>query len=354
MNSLDFIPRNFKLYRFPGVDVPLLDQSVASDHDKQFPLGVVPVLAFGNTGLRDIDAHLSTVSSVYQLGERATVVYVHLQSILKLVRRQIGQVQGIQLLGKAAVRHLGHHERSRLCLELLQQVPDLAQCDLVCHRNAAVATVCFQNSLYPVKFTVLLLAFQQVEHSFYKVVDVQQLQLGAAVVDGERLIVGNRPAEGTDGTVVFRAAVAHQVHKAIDSHLCAGFLGVVEEQLLASFLATAILAVSEASSQRGLNGRRQHDGCLVVVLFQAVQQIRSKTEVAFHEILRVFRTIHPCQIEHEVCLLAVLVQLRLGRIQIVLVDFFNIQCRAGLIFPIPDVFQVVAQGSSHHALGTCD
>ena len=62
----------------------------------------------------------------------------------------------------------------------------------------------------------------------------------------------------------------------------------------------------------------------------------------------------PELIEHEVCFLAVLVQLRRGGIQIILVDFFNIQCRAGLILPIPDVFQVVAQGGSYHALGTCD
>ena len=90
VDSLDFIPRNFKLYRFPGVDVPLLDQAVASDHDKEFPLGVVPVLAFGNTGLRDIDAHLSTVSSVYQLGKGTSVVHVHLQGILEFVGGQIG------------------------------------------------------------------------------------------------------------------------------------------------------------------------------------------------------------------------------------------------------------------------
>ena len=90
------------------------------------------------------------------------------------------------------------------------------------------------------------------------------------------------------------------------------------------------------------------------MLFQAIQQVGCKAEVALHEIFRVLRTIHASQIEHKVRLLAVLVQLCRSRIQIVLVDFFNIQCRAGLVFPIPDVFQVVAQGGSHHALGTCD
>ena len=92
----------------------------------------------------------------------------------------------------------------------------------------------------------------------------------------------------------------------------------------------------------------------LLVLFQAVQQVRCKAEVALHEVFRVLRAIHACQIEHEVCLLAILVQFFRGRAQVILVDFFNIQCRAGLILPIPDVFQVVTQGGSHHALGTCD
>ena len=279
---------------------------------------------------------------MYQLGKGTTVVHVHLQGILELVCGQIGQVQGVQFFCKRAIRHFRHHERSRLCLELLQKIHDFAQRDLVGHGDAAVTTICLQNSLHTIKLTVLLLTFQQVKHSLYQIVDVQQF------------VIGNRPAEGADGTVVLGAAVSHQVHETVDSYLCSGLLSILEEQLLASLLAAAVLAVAEATSQRGLNGRRQHDGCLVVVLFQAVQQIRSKTEVALHEIFRVLRTIHTCQIEHKVRLLAVLVQLLRGGIQIILVDFFNVQCRAGLVFPIPDVFQVVAQGGSHHALGTCD
>ena len=314
----------------------------------------MPVLSLGDSGTADVDAHLPTVSGMNQFRERTTVVHVHFQSVFKFVCGQIGQVQGVKLLGKGAVRHFRHHERSRLCLKLLQQIHDLPQRDLVGHGNAAVATVCFQNSLYTVKFTVLFLAFQQVKHPFYQVVDVQQLQLGATVVDGEGLIVGNCPAEGADGTVVLGAAVSHQVHKTINRNLSPSLLSILEEQFLASLLAASVLAVAETTSQRGLNGRRQHDGCLVVVLFQAVQQIRCKAEVSLHEVFRVLRAIHACQIEYEVCFLAVLVQLRRGGIQIILVDFFNIQCRASLVLPIPDVFQVVAQGGSHHALGTCD
>ena len=212
------------------------------------------MLPLGDARAADVDAHLPTVSGMNQFRERTTVVHVHLQGILKLVRWQIGQVQRIQLLGKRAVRHFRHHERSRLCLELLQQVHNFSQRDLVGHGNTAVATVCFQNSLYTVKLTVLLLAFQQVEHSFYQVVDVQQLQLSAAVIDGEGLVIGNRPAEGADGTVVLGAAMSHQIHETVDGNLCSGLLSILEEQLLARLLAPAVLAVAETTSQRRLNG----------------------------------------------------------------------------------------------------
>ncbi len=202
MDSLDLIPGNLKLHRFPGVDIPFLNQAVTGDHNEQLPLGVVPVLPLGDSGTADVDAHLPAIGGVYQLGKGTTVVHVHLKGVLKLVRGKIGQVQGVQFLSERAFRHLRHQERSRLCLELLQQIHNFPQRNLVGHGNAAVATVCFQNSLHTVKFTVLLLAFQQVKHSLYQIVDVQQFQLGTAVVDSEGLVIGDRPAEGADGTIV--------------------------------------------------------------------------------------------------------------------------------------------------------
>ena len=155
---------------------------------------------------------------------------------------------------------------------------------------------------------MLLLAFQQVEHSLHQIVNVQQLQFRVAVVDGKGFVVGNRPAEGADGAVVLGAAVTHQIDKTVDGNLCPGLLSIPEEQLLASLFAATILAVAEASSQGGLDGGGQHDGGLVVVLFQAVQQVGGKAEIALHEILRILRAVHPRQIEHEICLPAVFVQ----------------------------------------------
>ena len=174
MDSLNLVPGNFKLYRFPSVDVPFLNQAMTCDHNEKLPLGVVPVLSLGDARTADVDAHLPAIGGVYQLCKGTTVVRIHLEGVLKLVGGQIGQIQGVQLLGKRAVRHFRHHQGGGLCFELLQQVYNLAQRDLVGHGDAAVATICFQNGLHTVKFTVLLLALQQVKHSFYEIIDVQQ------------------------------------------------------------------------------------------------------------------------------------------------------------------------------------
>ena len=135
------------------------------------------------------------------------------------------------------------------------------------HGNAAVAAIRFENRFHAIELTVLLLTFQQVKHTFYQVIDVQQLQFCTPIIDRKRFIVGNRPAEGADGAVILGAAVAHQVHKAVDRHLCPNLLSILEEQFLASLLAATILAVAKTTSQRSLNGGGQHDGRLVIVLF---------------------------------------------------------------------------------------
>ena len=353
MDRLDLIPGNLKLHRLAGVDVPLLNQAVTGHDDEQFPLGVVPVLALGDAGAADVDGHLAAVGGVDELGKGAPVVRVHFQGILEFVGGQIGQVQGIQLLGKAAIGHFRHHQGRRLRLELLQQVHDFSQGDLVGHGDAAVASVGLQDGLYALELAVLLLVFQQVEHALHQVVDVQQLQLRAAVVNGEGFIIGNCPTEGGDGAIVLGAAVAHEVDEAVDGHFGPGLLGVGEKELLPCLLAAAILAVAEAPSQGSLDGGGQHNGRLVPMLFQAVQQIRSKTEIALHEVFRVLRAVDTGQVEDEVGFPAICVQFFRSRVQIVFVNLVNMQSGAGLVFAVPDVFQVVAQGGSHHALGTC-
>ena len=353
VDALDLFPADLKLHRFAGRDVTLLNQPVAVHHDELLPLAVVPVLALGDAGLADIDAHLTAVSGMHQLCEAASVVAVHLHRVLELVRRQIAQIQAEQLLGKAAFRHLRHEQRRGLLLELLQQVDDLTQRSLVRHRDNAVAAICPQHRLQPVIFAVLLLSLQQVEHALHQIVDVQQLQLRAAVVDREGLVIRHRPAEGADRTVVLRAGMAHQVREAIDSDLRAGFRPVIKEQLLARLLAAAILAVI-AANQRRLDGRGQHDRGLVAVLFQRIQQQRRKAEVALPEIRRVGGAVHSGKVEHEIGLGAEGIQFLLRVVDVILVDFINVDVRARAVLAVTDGFEVVAKCRSDHALRAGD
>ena len=57
VHSLDPVTAHFKFYHFVRLagsricsDPALLDQAVAGNHDEEFPLGIVPVLAFGDAG----------------------------------------------------------------------------------------------------------------------------------------------------------------------------------------------------------------------------------------------------------------------------------------------------------------
>ena len=47
----------------------LLDKPVTADYDEKFPLGIVPVLTFGDTWFADVDRYLATVECVDELGE---------------------------------------------------------------------------------------------------------------------------------------------------------------------------------------------------------------------------------------------------------------------------------------------
>ena len=63
VDALDVVARDLELDDLPFgvVEVALLDEAVATDHDEEFPLGVMPVLTLGDARLGDVDAYLATV-----------------------------------------------------------------------------------------------------------------------------------------------------------------------------------------------------------------------------------------------------------------------------------------------------
>ena len=222
-------------------------------HDELLPLAVVPVLALGDTGLADVDAHLPAVGGMHQLREAAARVYVHLERVLEFVGREVCEVEREQLFRERPIRHLRHQQRRGLRLEFLQEIDDLAQRDLVRRGHIAVAAVYLFDWVKAVILTALLLAFQQVEHALDEVIYIEQLQLRGTVVDGERLVVGHCPAEGGYSGIVLRAAMPHEVREAVDRHLHAVLFPIAKEQLLPRQLGFAIVALVVTPDERRLN-----------------------------------------------------------------------------------------------------
>ena len=63
VDALDVVASDFELddFAFGVVEVALLNEAVVRDHNEELPLGVVPMLAFGDTGVADEDANYYAV-----------------------------------------------------------------------------------------------------------------------------------------------------------------------------------------------------------------------------------------------------------------------------------------------------
>ena len=62
MDGLYLVAGNLKLDHLIRADFALLNEAVAGHHNKELPLGVVPVLALGDAGLRDVSADTKAAS----------------------------------------------------------------------------------------------------------------------------------------------------------------------------------------------------------------------------------------------------------------------------------------------------
>ena len=89
----------------------------------------MPMLTLGNAGLADIDTKLPVIGGFQKLGEGAAVVTVHLERELEVLRRQIAQIEAVELLRKAAVGDTRDDQGVVLRLELMQQIDNLAEGD---------------------------------------------------------------------------------------------------------------------------------------------------------------------------------------------------------------------------------
>mgnify|MGYP006924771117 CR=1 FL=1 len=255
VDGFDFIPGDFKFDCLSGIDISFLNKAMTGNDDEDFPLAVVPVLAFGDTGAADIDRYLPAVVGMHQLGEEASLVHIHLEISLEFPFRQICQVKREECLLKGTRFHGRHQECLWLFFEHLQKIDDAAKGNFMSPRHAAEFAIAVLHKLSArIVLAMDFPAFQEVVHSFDEVIDIEQLELGISVIHREGLVIGYRPAECADGTVILRTAVPHEVRETVNCHFCSRFLSIREEKIFPRFLAPAIWAISEASGECRLNG----------------------------------------------------------------------------------------------------
>ena len=335
--------------------LPQLDARGAGDHQEPLPLAHVPVVALGDAGLRDVDGDLAALRRAQELGERAAVIHVRLEAVGEVPRLVVGQERAPELLGEGALRQVGHGKRLAAVAEAPEQVDDLAQ---GLHVGLGdVAEVLPLDALEALVAAAVLLPQQGAQHLVDEVVDVEELQLHAGVVDGVGAAVGDGVAERGDGGVVARAApLAVEVGEAVDEHGGARALGVPAEQALPRELRLAVDGALEAAREARLRGAGQHDGARVAVALEGVEQRGGEPEVALHELGLLLGAVDAGQVEHEVGAGAAVIELPGRRVDVVLHDLERDQARVSLaaVLAVPYVFQRAAEVLPDEAPGAGD
>ena len=69
VDGFDLVATDLKADFLIRMDIAFFDQRPTADDDEELPLGIVPMLTLGNTGLRDIHGKLTVIGSFQKLGE---------------------------------------------------------------------------------------------------------------------------------------------------------------------------------------------------------------------------------------------------------------------------------------------
>lgn len=106
--------------------------------------------------------------------------------------------------------------------------------------------------------------------------------------------------------------------------------------------------------QEWLGGAADHHGAVVLVLLKGVEQGGGESEVALHELFRVFGAIHACKVKDEVAFLAPLIELLGSGVDVVFIDGFD---RLREIVPlglaIAYILELGAEVSAYESLCSC-
>lgn len=335
--------------------LPQFDRRGAGDHQEPLPLAHVPVVALGDAGPRDVDGDLAALRRAQELRERAARVRVGPEAIGEVSRLVIGQERAPELLGEGALGKVGHRERLAAVTEAVQQVDDLAKGLHICPWD--VAEIITVDALQSLVAAAVLLPQQGAQHLADQVVDVEELQLHVGVVHGVGAAVGDGVAECSHGGVVARAApLAVEVGEAVDEHGRPRALTILPEQALPRELRLAVDRALEAARQARLRGAGEHDGALIPVALEGVQQRGGEPEVALHELGLVLGAVDAGQVEDEVGAGAEVPQLGGRGVDVVLHDLEREELLVfgAAVLAIADVLQRAAEVPADEAPGAGD
>ena len=123
----------------------------------------------------------------------------------------------------------------------------------------------------------------------------------------------------------------------------ARFLRIREEKFLPREFGFAVIALSVSTDQRRLHRAGKHHGTGVFMPFQCIQKNGGKSEITFHELGVVLRAVDSRQMKHEIRPFAVFVQLFFGRIEVVFIDFVDVQIGTGFILAGLEIVQRAAE-----------
>ena len=215
-----------------------------------------------------------------------------------------------------------------------------------------VTTLGSKDGIDTLKLAMMLVAPYGGYHFVNEVVDVEQLELGRTVVDGNGQVVGNVIAEGSHCRVVVGTApFAKEIGETIYQHSRTGGGSIVEEQLLACLLALAIFARTETSGEGGLDRRAEHYGAGIVVLAQGIEQCGCKAEIALHKLVWILRAIDPGKVEHKVGFAAIAVELVGSRVDVVLEHFIDHNIAIELCLAVLDIVELCHKIAPNKAFG---
>ena len=222
VNSLDLVTRHLKVEDFIRAYPSLLNQATAAHYDEELPFGIVPMLAFGDAWLADIDRYLTTVQCVDKFSKRTSVVNIHLQWERDFLFWKITEICAVEFLCKRVLWDLRDHESLWLVCEAVDKVNDLTKGDFVGYWAVAVTAERFfaslrmtveklrmtvrrlarndsWNYIYSVVITAMFITLESSNHFVHEIIDVKKFHLHRTIIHLDWEVVGDVVAESCYG-----------------------------------------------------------------------------------------------------------------------------------------------------------